>query len=224
MLTVYKTLLAKALLNVGIPQSSIENAYICVTSIIISKHDSHHKGHNMPLCGFHCCDKPLTKNNLGRKEVICVVGFSPPSMKARTGIQGRNQPRGSRPWRNTGLFPVLSLPSRTTQNHLPRSGTAHSGLSPPKSIINHESVALTCLEAGLVEGILHHGRLLPGDSRLCQVDKNQPAHTTFSATHMTLVGSCRDSENSTSPSEVDSQSLQQGVPFPFSRCGRVVLA
>lgn len=94
------------------------------------------------------------------------------------------------------------VPSRTTQNHLPSSGTAHIGPSFPKSIVkssNHESVALTCPEAGLVEGILHLGTLLPGDSCLCHVDKNQPAHTTFSATHMTLVGSCRDSENSTSP-------------------------
>lgn len=96
------------------------------------------------------------------------------------------------------MFPVLSLPSHTTQNHLPRSGTAHSGLSPPKSIINHESVTQTCPEAGLVKGILHceeydivmnilHHMLLPGDSHLCQVDKNQPAHTTFSATYMTLM-------------------------------------
>lgn len=132
-----------------------------------------------------------------------------PTIKESQSRDSRQEPRGSRPWRNTGLSPVLSLPSRTTQNHLPRSGTAHSGLSPPKSIISHESVAQTGPEAGLVEGILHREEydimmnilhmLLLGVSCLCQVDKSQPAHTTFSATYMTLMGGCRDSENSTSP-------------------------
>lgn len=121
-----------------------------------------------------------------------------PTLNESQGRDSRQEPTK----RQQTMEEYWLVPSCTTQNHLPRSGTTHIGLSFLKSIMklsNHESVALTCPEAGLLEGILHHGRLLPGDSCLCQVDKNQPGHTTFSATHMTLVGSCRDSENSTSP-------------------------
>ena len=37
--------------------------------------------------------------------------------------------------------------------HLPRNGTAHSGLCPPTSIINQENILQACLQANLMEAI-----------------------------------------------------------------------
>ena len=53
-------------------------------------------------------------------------------------------------------FPgLLSLLSYTTQDHLPRGGAAHNGLSPPISITNQEVSPQSFLQATLMETILH---------------------------------------------------------------------
>lgn len=88
---IYKALFIKTLLNVVIFQSSKEDSLYLHGVYIIRKHKSHHKGHNMSLLGFYCCGKTPIKNNLGRKGVICLVGFSPSSSKARAGNHSRNQ-------------------------------------------------------------------------------------------------------------------------------------
>ena len=46
-----------------------------------------------------------------------------------------------------GLLRLLSY----TQDHLLRSGTTHSELGPPISIINQENVPQTCLQTSLTE-------------------------------------------------------------------------
>jgi hypothetical protein len=44
-----------------------------------------------------------------------------------------------------GLLNLFFFP--TTQAHMPRGGTTHSGLDPPTSIINQENSTQTCLRA-----------------------------------------------------------------------------
>jgi hypothetical protein len=51
-------------------------------------------------------------------------------------------------------FPdLLSLFSYTTQDYLPRGGTTHSGLGPPTSIINQDSVPHICPQASPIETV-----------------------------------------------------------------------
>lgn len=45
----------------------------------------------------------------------------------------------------------LSHLSFTTKDHLPRSGTPHTMLGPPTSIINQDDVPQTCLWVDLME-------------------------------------------------------------------------
>lgn len=65
------------------------------------------------------------------------------------------QEQWQEPWKNSTYWLVvrglLNLPSCTTQDHLPKSGTKHSRLGPLASTINHEN-APTDLPAGLSDG------------------------------------------------------------------------
>lgn len=52
------------------------------------------------------------------------------------------------------LYGLLSLLSDTTQGHMPKGETAHSGLSTSTSTISQESAPHTCLQASLVGACL----------------------------------------------------------------------
>jgi hypothetical protein len=82
----------------------------------------------------------MTKSNSGRKGCVSSDNLSPSLRAVRVGAQGRNSGRMS--WRSAAywLAPhgLFSLYSYKTQDHVPRSGTAHSGLSPPTLIIKYE--------------------------------------------------------------------------------------
>lgn len=51
----------------------------------------------------------------------------------------------------TASHSLLSLFSITTQDHLPRDGTSHSGMASLASICKPENTTQTCLWANLVE-------------------------------------------------------------------------
>ena len=67
------------------------------------------------------------------------------------------------------LLMVLSLLSYRTQNHQPRESSIHSGHGPPTSITN---ALQACLQTNFMEAIPQLSSLFPGDSSLCQADKN----------------------------------------------------
>ena len=50
---------------------------------------------------------------------------------------------------------LLSLLSYTTQDHLSRGATNHSGLDPPASTINEENHPQGCSHSNLMEAVLH---------------------------------------------------------------------
>lgn len=85
-------------------------------------------------------------------------------------MAGRSQDRSSsRDYRASvsqlALWLMLSLPSYTAEDHLPKGGAAHSGLGPPSSIIPHR------------RGHRPTTSLFSGDSRLHPVDnKNYLAY------------------------------------------------
>lgn len=57
---------------------------------------------------------------------------------------------------------LISLPSYTTQDRLPRDSTAYSGLAPPAVIINQENTFQTSVQADLGRQFLYWGSLSPG--------------------------------------------------------------
>lgn len=76
----------------------------------------------LPSYGFCCCGKPLTKNNLGKK------GF-PVHHEGKPGQE--SCVLACSPW-------LFSWRLHTTEDHLPRGRTAHSGSGTPLSIKNQK--------------------------------------------------------------------------------------
>jgi hypothetical protein len=82
-----------------------------------------------------------------------------------------------KPWKNTAqwLACFMACPTcffYTTQDHLPRNGTAHSGLSPLTSITDQGNTPQICPQANLMDTFLNRVSLFPDNSSLCQVDQN----------------------------------------------------
>lgn len=102
-----------------------------------------------------------TKNNLGRRNHFLFRSYKLKSIfKSEQELKA-----GTWEWelkqklqRNTAywLSPhgLLSYLSNTTQAHLLRDGTAHSGLGPSPSTSNEENTLQTCSQAKMIEGIL----------------------------------------------------------------------
>lgn len=101
----------------------------------------------------------MTKSSLGREGPIWLThpDNSPLLRETRAetqaGSEADTMEEGS-----TGLFTLLSY---TTQDHLPRDGTAHSGQGPPMSVNNEENVTQTCSQANQREVILQLRSLPP---------------------------------------------------------------
>lgn len=101
-------------------------------------------GRGVTLAGFYRCIKDtVTKNNLGRKGLICLTlpHHNPSLKKAKQELKSGAGRQGlkERPWKdtNSGLLPRLALPASLYNPGPPvlRGGTVHSGLDPPSSLI-----------------------------------------------------------------------------------------
>lgn len=126
------------------------------------------KQREMGYIHFCCCDKTLTKTNLGRKKFISFLTLRLQS--STEDGQDRNTSEAlavetieSRCLLACSLRLMLSYLPYTAQVHLPRKGTTHSGLGPPTLISNQENIPQTCPQANLMEEILNWGSPFPDD-------------------------------------------------------------
>lgn len=131
-----------------------------------------------------CCavTSSRTKSNLEEKGFLSLTSRREVRAETQGGAwrqEVKQRPRGTvLCWFAVrGLLSLLSYPS---QDHLPRGGTVHSGLSPPIPIINQENDTQACLQGNPMRRFLNWVFLFPDGSGLCQVEKkNQPTESTL---------------------------------------------
>lgn len=88
----------------------------------------------------------MIKSNL--EEVCFCLQFRVHHEEVRAGTRAgaSSQELKQRPCRSTAYWFAQSL-SSILQDHQQKYGTAHSGLSPPISVINQENALQSCLQA-----------------------------------------------------------------------------
>ena len=100
-----------------------------------------------------------------KKEIMS----SPSRLHSITGgSQGRNHGR-------KGSLAFQLLPY-TTQAHLPRNGSVHSGLGPPTSISNQENVSQTCPQANRTGWFFNWDFSPPRSAKVITKISHYPAH------------------------------------------------
>ena len=108
----------------------------------------------MSYVDFYCYDKTWT-NNLEEDSVNLAYSFQSYSHTREVRAGTCRQELKQRPWKDAAyclaLHCWLSYLLYTALDHLPRGGTAHSGLHPPTPIINQEK-ALTDLPISQSDG------------------------------------------------------------------------
>lgn len=114
--------------------------------------------------------KHRPKINLGKIVTIYSEGKSGQELR---------QKLKQKPWKSIACWLIhwlmLCYLSCITQDHLPRDGATHSGLDPPKSIINQKTKQNKTISQGVTIEISSklfptQGSPTPGDSTLYQVD------------------------------------------------------
>jgi hypothetical protein len=115
----------------------------------------------------------MTKSNQEWRASLAYRSHSIPersqARSSREEAGGSKQPK-QKPGKNTDWLAtpvyILSLPSYSTQDHLPSGGTTHNELGPPTSVISQENLPQTCSQAELVESALQMSFTLPKGVRL----------------------------------------------------------
>lgn len=114
-----------------------------------------HRSTDCPSLVFLAVMKTRSKSILGRKEFIWLThpNYSLLLREVKTAVQGRNWSWGQGRMLLNGLLSMACSAyfSYRIQNHLPKGGTARSGLGPPTTVSNQKR-SLTGLPTGHHDG------------------------------------------------------------------------